>query len=309
MTFLGFPAVELDTLEPGAADAVILGVPFGMAYPDAGLTAGCAEAPAAVRSRSARLARFIDNHDFELDGPMLPPGANFRVVDAGDVAGSVEDGATNHTAAEAAVRRILAAGAVPIVLGGDDSICIPVLRAYEDHGPISILQVDAHLDFRHEVDGVREGYSSPMRRAAELPHVAAIVQAGLRGVGSARTSDVADARARGNLLVTARELRERGVGWLLERLPENASVFIAFDCDGLDPTVLPAVSGASPGGLTYDEASDLLTGVAGRCRLVGTSFTELIPARDEQEMSALVVVRLAMLLLGAVARRRATLSS
>jgi agmatinase len=309
MTFLGFPARELEALEPGAADAVILGVPFGMAYPDAGLTAGCAEAPAAVRARSARLERFVDNHDFELDGPMRPPGTDFEVVDAGDVAGSPEDGATNHAATEAAVRRILAAGAVPIVFGGDDSICIPVLRAYEDHGPISILQVDAHLDFRHEVDGVREGYSSPMRRAAELPHVAALVQVGLRGVGSARTSDVADARARGNLLVTARELRERGVGWLLGELPADASVFVAFDCDGLDPSVLPAVSGASPGGLSYDEASDLLAGVAGRCRLAGAAFTELIPARDPHEMSALVVVRLVMILLGAMARRRATLSS
>ena len=63
-------------------------------------------------------------------------------------------------------------------------------------------------------------------------------QVGLRGVGSARPADVADARARGNTLVTARELRERGVGWMLEQLPEAASVFIAFDLDGLDPSRL-----------------------------------------------------------------------
>ncbi len=92
------------------------------------------------------------------------------------------------------------ADAVPIVLGGDDSIPIPVLAAYEGRGPITVLQVDAHLDFRDEVAGVRNGYSSPMRRASEMEHVDDLFQVGLRGVGSARARDVADARARGNTL-------------------------------------------------------------------------------------------------------------
>jgi agmatinase len=234
---------------------------------------------------------------------MLPPGSSLRLVDLGDVPGSPEDGAGNQERAEAAVRRILDAGTIPIVLGGDDSIPIPVLRGYAEHGPIWVLQVDAHLDFRHEVDGVREGYSSPMRRAAELPHVAGIVQVGLRGVGSARGEDVADARAAGNVLVTARELRERGVPWVVEQLPADASVFVAFDCDSLDPAVMPAVSGLSPGGLGYDEAGDLLAGVAARCHVAGAAFTELVPARDVNERSALVVARLVMRLVAGIARR------
>lgn len=302
-TFLGVPAVELGALEPGAAQVAIVGVPHGVAYPDPGMTAGCALAPGAIRARSARMAHFVGNHDFDLDGPMLPPGSSLRVVDLGDVPGSPEDGAANQERAEAAIRGVLDAGAVPIVLGGDDSIPIPVLRAYAERGPIWVLQVDAHLDFRHEVDGVREGYSSPMRRAAELTHVAGIVQVGLRGVGSARVQDVADARAAGNQLVTARELRERGVAWLLEMLPADASVFVAFDCDSLDPAVMPAVSGLSPGGLGYDEAGDLLTGVAARCRVAGAAFTELVPARDVNERSALVVTRLVMRLIAGIARR------
>lgn len=301
MTFLGVPSVSLEGL--GEADAVILGIPYGVPYPDPGLTTGCSEAPAAIRARSARLARFVDHHDFELDGPMLPPNGRYRVVDAGDVPGTPNDGAGNHRVAEAAVASILDAGALPLILGGDDSISIPALRAYADHGPIWILQVDAHLDFRHEVDGVRDGYSSPMRRASELSHVAGIVQVGLRGVGSARSSDVADARSRGNHLLTARELHERGVPWVVEHLPADASVFVAFDCDGLDPSAMPAVSGLAPGGLTYDEAVALLRAAAGERRLVGAAFTELIPARDVNEMSALVVVRLLACLIGALARR------
>ncbi len=297
-TFLGVSAAD------GApADVAILGIPHGVPYPAPGLTAGCAAAPTAIRSRSARLARFRDHHDFDLDGPMLPAGSSFRVVDAGDVAGDPEDGTGNAARAEAAVRTVLETRTVPIVIGGDDSVPIPVLRALDGVGPLTILQVDAHLDFRDQVAGIRDGYSSAMRRASEMAHVAMIVQVGLRGVGSARGSDVADARAAGNLLVTARELRERGVPWLLEQLPAGEPLFIAFDCDGLDPSVLPAVSGLSPGGVAYDEAGDLLAGAAARCRVVGAAFTELVPDRDVNGRSALVVVRLITRLLAAMARR------
>lgn len=235
---------------------------------------------------------------------MLVGSPPLRVVDAGDVDGTAHDGAGNSARAESAVRAILAGRAVPIVLGGDDSVPIPVLRGYAGGAPFSVLQIDAHLDFRDEVGGVRDGYSSPMRRAAEMDHVERIVQVGLRGVGSARTADVADARAAGNLLVTARELRQRGVAWLLDQLPAATPVFIALDVDGLDPSVAPAVSGISPGGLSYDEVSDLIGGASARCRVVGAAFTELVPALDLNGASAMVVVRLVMRLLAGIDRHR-----
>jgi agmatinase len=302
-TFLGLPAVDLGSFAAGAAEVVIVGVPHGVPYPEPGLTAGCADAPAAIRARSRRLARFVGNHDFDLDGPMLPAGANLRIVDGGDVDGSPSDGPGNAGRAEAAVRAVLAAGAIPIVLGGDDSIPVPVLRAFDGAGPLTVVQVDAHLDFRDEVAGVRDGYSSPMRRASEMPHVQRIVQVGLRGVGSAREGDVADARAAGNVLVTARELGERGVEWLLAQVPRDASVFLAFDLDGLDPAVAPGVSGASPGGLSYGQASSLVQGLGRERRLVGAAFTELVPELDGDGRSALSVVRLLMQLIGSMARR------
>lgn len=306
-TFLGLPRVDLEELAAGRAEVVILGVPHGVSYPDPGATAGCADGPAAIRARSARLAPFAAHHDFDLDGPMLPPATPFRVVDAGDVPGSPGDGAANADRAEAAVRRIAGAGAIPLVLGGDDSIPIPVLRGLAAGGPLTVIQVDAHLDFRHEVDGVMEGYSSPMRRASEMGHVSRIVQVGLRGVGSARTGDVADARAAGNLLVTAAELRANGVPWLLDQL-DGGRAFLAFDLDGLDPSIAPAVSGASPGGLSYAEGSELLAGVARRIQLAGAAFTELAPQLDINEMTATVAVRLAMRLVGELARRQAPLA-
>ena len=301
-TLLGLPPVDLAGLGPGDAEVVILGVPHGVPYPTPGLTAGCADAPAAIRERSERLARFVGHHDFDLGGPMVPPGARLQIVDGGDVAGSPDDGAGNSERAEAAVRTVLAAGAVPILLGGDDSIPVPALRAFDSAAPLTVVQVDAHLDFRDEVAGVRDGYSSAMRRAVEMSHVQRIVQVGLRGVGSARDADVADARAAGNLLVTARELAERGVAWLLAQVPRDASVFVAFDLDGLDPAIAPAVSGASPGGLGYWQAVDLLQALGRDRQVAGAAFTELVPALDGNGLSALVVVRLIMQLFGGMAR-------
>lgn len=304
-TFLGFPAAD-----PGSVDAdmAILGVPHGVAYPLPELATACADAPRAIRERSARLARFVDNHDFDLDGPLLAsePGGSraLRVVDCGDVPGSPQDGERNARSAEDAVRAIAARGAVPVVLGGDDSVPIPVLRAFDAVGsPLTVLQVDAHLDFRDEVAGVGDGYSSPMRRASEMPHVGRIVQVGLRGVGSARPADVAAARERGNLLVTAVELRRRGVTWLVAQLPASEPLFVSFDLDGLDPAVCPAVSAPSPGGLFYDEAAELLTAAVARCSLAGAAFTELVPQHDVNGLSALVAVRLLSRVIGALARR------
>ena len=292
--FLDAP-IEID-LARIDAEVAFLGVPYGWPYPRPGATAGCADAPAAVRRRSLRMARFVDHWDFDLDGPMRLP----RIVDAGDVPGDSADGAGNAIRATEAVAAILARGAVPICIGGDDSVPIPILRAYDGRGPITVLQVDAHLDFRDEVEGVREGYSSPMRRASEMRHVGRILQVGLRGVGSARASDVADARAAGNLLVTARELRERGVEWLLAELTPDASVFVSFDCDGLDPSVFPAVSALSPGGLSYVEATELLGGIGER--LVGAAFTEFAPALDHGELAGLVLTRLVTRLAAGVGR-------
>lgn len=295
--FLGASVV----IDPTSMDAqvAILGVPHGTPYPRPGPTAGCADGPSAVRARSQRLGRFRGHHDFDLDGPMLPPEGPPRLVDAGDVAGHPADGAGNAERTRSAVAALLQRDAVPICIGGDDSVPIPILRAFADRGPLTVLHVDAHLDYRDEVDGVRDGYSSGMRRASEMSHVDRIVQVGLRGAGSARASDVADARANGNLLVTARELRQRGVGWLLEQLAPAPRIFLSFDCDALDPAVFPAVSAPAPGGLGYDEAVDLLRGIGPR--LAGAVFTEYVPSLDRDALSGLTLCRLIVTLASSTA--------
>ncbi len=289
VTFLGLPSGRAgDT-----ADVALLGVPRGVDYPN--VEPACADGPAAIRQRSQRLARFTEHWDFDLSGPMLP-GA-LHMIDCGDVSGPQD--------AEAAVRAVLTAGGVPIVLGGDDSVPIPLLCAFESlPGPISVLQIDAHLDFRDEVAGVRDGYSSAMRRASEMRHVGGILQVGLRGAGSARPSDVSEARDAGNVLVSARELHERGAAAAAEQLPEGQPLVVCFDLDGLDPSVAPGVRAAASGGLSYDEACDLLRAAAGRAPIAGAALTEYAPALDVNGLTALVAVRLVTHLLHGIASAR-----
>ena len=292
VAFLDAPVVT--DLVAVVADVAVLGVPHGVPYPNPGATAGCAAAPSAIRARSLRLARFRGHWDFDLGGPMLPADG-LRLVDAGDVPGAAGDGSGNAARATAAVEALLAVGVVPICLGGDDSVPIPILRAWAGRGPLTVLQIDAHLDFRDEVQGVAEGYSSPMRRASEMDHVERIVQVGLRGVGSARPTDVEDARRAGNVLVTAADLAARGADWVLGQLPDGP-VFVALDLDGLDPTVAPAVSAQAPGGIGWRELDGLLAGIGPR--LAGAAITELVPDLDTDGRTAYAAARIACRLAG-----------
>lgn len=300
-TFLSAPLVtDLDTLD---ADIAILGIPYGVPYGMRGVAGGSSHAPAAMRAASARFGynRFLGHFDFDFDSDVLD-GRSVRIVDCGDVVSDPLDIPGNAQRATAAVRAVLDRGAVPIVLGGDDSIPIPFFRAFEGHGPLVVVQLDAHLDFRDEIDGVTEGYSSPMRRASEMPWVERIVQIGMRGTGSARPSDVADARASGNIIIRARDVREMGVDALLERIPSGASYLVTIDFDGLDPSVTPGVGAPMPGGLTFDDTTALLRGLAARGRIAGLDLVELVPALDVNGLTSLVGVRLALNLIGGMVR-------
>src|SRR5262249_51239186 len=148
---------------------------------------------------------------------------------------------------------LIARGGKPIVLGGDDSVQIPLLEAFSRHAPITILQIDAHIDWRDEVQGERFGLSSTMRRASEMSGVSCIVQVGARAIGSARPSDVKDARRHGVHLFDMREVRKAGLAPVAEAVPVGRPVVVCLDVDGLDPAVVPAVIGPAPGGLLYGE--------------------------------------------------------
>ncbi|MBV8966042.1 MAG: arginase family protein [Mycobacteriaceae bacterium] len=183
------------------ADIAFLGIPFGSGYSFAEQVPDQANAPAAMRAATSRILRSIERYDFDLGGSLYDAQA-VRAVDCGDVRAEVGAPTSHVGRAEAAVRRILEAGAMPVVLGGDHAIPIPVLRAFEGR-KLTLVQIDQHIDWRDEVNGVRDGLSSPIRRASEMAHVGEIFQIGLRATGSAREEEVDAARAYGAHLITA----------------------------------------------------------------------------------------------------------
>lgn len=295
-SFLGLP----DRLAEGAPRAVIFGAGHGSAY--RGRDSRSATAAGAIRAASQEDAPLIGHWDFDLGGPLFA-GGPIAAVDIGDVETAADDSAGNRARIAEKTAEVLAADAVPILLGGDDSVVIPFLAGFAGHGPVWVLQIDAHIDWRDERYGERHGYSSPMRRASEMGHVHGMVQVGMRGVGSARAEEIEAARHYGSHLVTAREVHAEGAAAALRRIPEGARVVITVDCDGLDPGIMPGVAAPSPGGLSYTEVIDLIAGVGRRAHLVGFDLVELAPAADPTGLSALTASRLVVNAIGTVVRQ------
>ena len=294
---LGLPKVSLDDVPAGAV--VLIGAPEATPY-ETGKSSHASGAPWALRAASARYANWHAHHDFDTGDTLVPSGV--ALLDAGDLPGDPKTPAANRAAIEAAVKAVLDAGALPLVLGGDDAVPIPVMAAYRDHGPIWVVQIDAHIDWREERFGEKLGWSSPMRRASEMAWVEGIVQLGGRGVGSATPAEVEDARAWGARIITAREIHAQGVGDAFAAVPEGAKVFITLDCDGLDPSIMPAVAARVPGGLAYWHVMDIFDALAERARIVGCDIVELAPDRDVDGIGTLTGVRLVCTAAAAMAR-------
>ena len=301
-------AIRCENLESLDADLAMIGIPYKSPYGEDHALVQPAEigaqpdlSPAeAIRRQSQGWAKRLDHYDFDFEGELFA-GRTVRVADCGDLSMKTTEAEENRTRATKAITSILNRGAVPIVIGGDHGTTIPVLRAYEGHGPMCLVHIDAHLDWRDERYGVKEGLSSPMRRASEMPWVETMIQIGLRGVGSARKQEVDDARAYGSILVRAEELHKAGVNDILRRVPRAERYYISFDTDGLDPTIAPAVNYPSPGGLTYFQATNLIRGITRKGRVVGFDFVEMVPGLDMANMTSLLAARLILNFMGALA--------
>jgi agmatinase len=297
-TFVGLPVATL--AEAAKATIAIFGAATATPYPAAG--AYCANAPNAIRAGIANWAAAREHMDFDLGGTMLTCGAT--AVDCGNLPIDPNDAPGNREKITAATKTLLAGGAVPVLLGGDDSVPIPFFHAYEGHGRVTVLQIDAHIDWRDELHGIRLGLSSPMRRASEMGWIPHIVQVGARGTGSARLSDLEDARATGVTFVTAREVAAHGIQAAIDAIPAGANLLITLDCDGLDPSIIPGVIGRSPGGLSYWQTVELLHGAAQRGRIAGFDLVEFVPERDIEQLGALVAARLVANAIGLIARQK-----
>ena len=298
-TFLGLP--HAGDLARETADIVLIGAAGCTPYGSVGFY--CAGGPAAIRAAGVAYGQSLAHANFDLGGPVLPEGV--RAVDAGDLPQDIGDAAGNRARIFGAVGAVLDRGGVPVLIGGDDSLPIPMLEAFGGRGgAVVVLQVDAHIDWRDEVQGERLGLSSTMRRAAEMAHVAQIVQVGQRGIGSARMRDWEDAAAWGVGFVPGGEVARAGVWRAIDLIPAGADVVVCLDVDALDPGVMPAVIGRTAGGMSYWQVLELIGGVAEKARIVGMGMTELMPERDIDGQGALLAAQILASVLGIIARQR-----
>ncbi|MEH3039601.1 MAG: arginase family protein [Sphingomonas paucimobilis] len=278
-TFAALPAADIGALD--RPSIVLFGASEATPYDD-GEPSHSAEAPAAIRAASMGFARQLSQIDFDLGFTPFPDPQDARgVVDVGDVDTTPEDAAGNRARIEATTRAALNAGAVPILLGGDDSVPIPFAAAFADHGPLTVVQIDAHVDWGDDVRGEPLGYGSPMRRLAEMPHVTAMVQVGVRGLGSGGAWQIEDAREWGSRIVTAYDLMRGGIDAAIAQVPAGGGYLVSIDCDGIDPAAFPAVAMPTPGGLRYEEVVLLLTALAEKGEIAGLVLAEYVPARDD----------------------------
>ena len=292
---------DLPMASPGDtdnSDIIILGVPAATPYPSVGNY--CADAPDAVRAAFG-WPGVLEHHDFDVEGQLLPAG--IRAIDWGNLEFSETDFAANRDRITRHVEAVLGSAALPIVIGGDDSVPIPVLQAYRTHGPLTILQLDAHIDWRDEVDGEAMGLSSNMRRASEMGWVENIIQVGARGIGSARPGDRQDAIDWGVEFFPMREVMRNGLDRVIAAIPKGCNLYIALDIDVMDPAVVPAVIGPAPGGISYWQLLDLLEAASARARIAGFNLVELMPSADVGGRGALVAARIVASVMGLVARQ------
>ncbi|MEO1773487.1 MAG: agmatinase [Pseudomonadota bacterium] len=279
-----------------AADIAILGAPF-----DAGTQwrAGARFGPRGVREASTLFSfGHAGAYDHEDDVTYL--GADCRIVDMGDADIVHTDTQASHANIEAGARAALAAGALPVVIGGDHSVNIPALRAFEDQDPLHVVQIDAHLDFVDVRHGVRHGHGNPMRRAAELPFVTGLTQIGIRNVSSTAREGYEDARAMGSDILSVRQARALGPEALAARCPEGTRLYLTIDIDAFCPSIAPGTGTPSHGGFLYYEVLELLQALAHRHPIAGIDLVEVAPDYDPSGSTSILAAQLLLNLLGFV---------
>lgn len=294
--FLDWPVIT----DPArwTAEVALIGVRHSEPYSGDPRPNDQTRAPDAIRLASGQFCDGRDHWDFDLGAELaslLP-----RCIDCGDVAWT--EGSYDQYAAQLSerIRHLWRAGAQVFVLGGDHGITIPVLDAMDVlAGPVHIFHVDAHLDWREEVRGVRRGYSSPLRWASTIPQVSGMTQVGFRSTGSARRAEVDAARAYGSHIFTAEQFHALGAAPILATIPKGASVYVTVDADGLDPTEMPGVMAPAPGGLLFRQLAPLIRAIAQRHRVVGMDIVEVAPGFDfANQLTCITAGRLILNALG-----------
>ena len=283
------------------ADFAVLGAPFDFGTQ---FRAGARFGPRGIREASTLFSfGHAGAYDHEDDITYLE-AEKIRIVDIGDADIVHTDTEQSHANIEAGVRAILAAGAIPVVLGGDHSVNIPCINAFSDQAPFHLIQIDAHLDFVDVRHGVRYGHGNPMRRAAEKPYVTGLSQIGIRNVSSTAKDGYEAARAMGSDIQSVRQFRALGVAGMLDRIPAGARYYVTIDIDGFDPSIAAGTGTPSHGGFTYYEILEFLDGLTKRGAIIGVDLVEVAPDYDPSGSTTTLAAQLLLNLIGRIHHNR-----
>jgi agmatinase len=285
LTFSGLPYTE-DPGELEDIDVAIVGAPTDDLVSD---RPGTRFGPRAIRAAGCP------------PGPHLEAKVNWseelRVVDFGDAPVLPSDPVRTHEAIERVVSRVVTAGAIPIVLGGDHSIAEPDVKAVAaTFGPVGLVHFDTHTDTGAEVFGVELSHGTPMYRLVRDGHVdpRRYVQIGLRGYWPGE-QELRWQAEHGITSFFMHDVRDRGIRAIVEEtiaIVGDGPVFLTVDVDVLDPAYAPGTGTPEPGGMTSADLLWACRELAGRLRLVGMDVVEVIPtAVGSADVTALVADR------------------
>jgi guanidinopropionase len=276
-TFFRAPAAE----NLAEADIGVIGVPF-----DGGVTnrSGTRHGPRAVRDQSSLLRRMNA-------ATGIAPFAATRVRDLGDC--WIErpyELQSAHDEIVAYYRQVAAAGVVPLSVGGDHSISLPILRAVAASGPVGMIHVDAHCDTGGDYMGSSFHHGAPFSRAVEegLLDPRRVIQIGIRGTTNDPEMSGPHSRSLGMRVIGIDEFADRGVAYAIEearRVAGSGPTYLTYDIDSLDPSEAPGTGTPEAGGITMREALRLLRGLRG-LDFIGADLVEVAPPFDVGGLTA-----------------------
>ena len=298
LTFGTLPYTQ-DPAELKGVDVAIVGAPTDDLVSD---RPGARFGPRAIRAASCPPGPHLE--------AKVDATAELKLVDYGDAPVLPADAARTHEAIERTVGEVVAAGAIPIVLGGDHSIAEPDIRACAArHGPLGLVHFDTHTDTGTEVFGVEVSHGTPMYRLVEQGHVdpRRYVQIGLRGYWPG-PGEFAWQEERGIASFFMHDVRELGIQAVVERTLEvvgDGPAYVTVDVDVLDPAFAPGTGTPEPGGMTSGDLLWACRTIAERLELVGAEVVEVIPtAVGSADITALVADRIVRELMTGIALRR-----
>jgi agmatinase len=270
----------------------------------ASMRPGCRQAPRALRDASTRFGWLGEStgtkgfFDIETGQTFL---AGKRIVDAGDVAVSLDEGVTRARITQHA-SKIVERGALLASFGGDHSESFPLIAACERYAPLTIVPFDAHLDYRDWFLGLEYTNNSPFRRASELPFVKRIVTIGALGIKSADL-EYRESLSCGNLVITAEAVSDRGAAAIAAEIGDMGNYYVSLDIDGLDPSIAQGTESPEADGLTFRQARTLLRALARQGKLVGADIVEVNPYLDHAELTQHIAVQLLIETLASAVRQ------